>query len=193
MKENPELGYANVTTGVLYRVTKGWNQKTGVTPDIELPFYPWSADAERERNYSNALTPDSISKKMVFTPAPPLPLERLRQTSSDRIAHNEVFTGYLKLMEEYLVLIQKDSIPNFDLSAELQLHNEWSAWKKRHVEFLSALPLNFRPEANVFDNEIYKANPVLKEYHERFLSGLKEDIGLMEAINILQDFITQPK
>lgn len=191
MHENPDFGYANITTGLLYRVTRQWNQKKGVVPDVVLPFTTGLEEVVLERNYDNAILPDSLAKKIIFTPGPPLPVAALQSSSSRRLKEMPVFNRYRQLLDMYRALETADSLQYLDLSAELKVRNQWQQLTEQLDTYLDSLPLNFQPQANVFDSEIYKANNVLSQYHERFLAGLKTDIELVEAVNIMNELIEQ--
>jgi len=189
LKEDPNAGYANITTAMLYRVTRAWNQKTGVTPDLVLPFATGTEEPEIERTYFNALTADSIAKKMPFTPGPKLPIDRLKSASAERLATDEQLTRYLSLLQVLRALEQKDSIVSPDLQTQLEMRNQWLDLTEEIETFAKTLNPGFVPQSNAFDSAVYESNAVLRQYNERFLESLKTDIELIEAVNIMEDLI----
>jgi carboxyl-terminal processing protease len=189
MQEDPEAGYANITTALLYRVTRAWNQKNGVTPDLVLPFASDAGELELERTYVNALVPDSITKKMPFTPGAQLPVDALKRASAERLATQEQFIRYTALLQAIEILRQKDSIVSPDLQTRLDLHNQWLDLAEQIEAFEETLNAGFTPQSNAFDNVVYESNPVLRQYNERFLEALKADIELIEAVHIMNDLI----
>ena len=193
MEENPDFGYANITTGILYRVTRDWNQRKGVTPDVPLNLTPESESQEREVDYENVLIPDSITKKMTFTPSSKLPIDLLKSSSVNRLNNVELFSTYNQLLNDYKQLEKTDEIVSFDLSTELASRNKWLSLYKQLDDYVDTMALNFEPKANVFDREIYAANPILQQYNVHFLERLTEDIELIETVNIMTDLINNWK
>jgi len=193
MQENSDFGYANITNGVLYRVTRSWNQKNGVTPDIMLPFRLETGESIREETYENALIPDSITKKMTFTPNADLPVDQLKTASENRIQNTESLKTYVALLNEYQTLFNKDTLLTFDLATQLKQRNEWQQLTKKLETFRDSLTVGFEPKANLFDTEIYQANDLLRQYNEKFLERLVTDIELMETVHIMNDLIKSKK
>jgi hypothetical protein len=93
------------------------------------------------------------------------------------------------LLNAFEGLAQKDSIIAFDLAARLAMRNQWSDLAEEIKAFEKTLKPGFTPQTNAFDEAVYKSNPVLQQYHERFLEGLKTDVELIEAVNIMNDLI----
>lgn len=193
MQENSDFGYANITNGVLYRVTRKWNQKNGVTPDITLPFRMEIGESEREETYENALVPDSISKKITFTPNAALPVSQLKTASENRIQTMESLKTYTALMAEYETLYKNDTILSFDLATQLKQRNAWNNLSKKSEAFHDDLNVGFEPKANLFDAEIYQANALMRQYNDKFLERLSTDIELMETVHIMNDLINTKK
>ncbi|MDH4472920.1 MAG: carboxy terminal-processing peptidase [Fluviicola sp.] len=193
MEENSDFGYANITGGVLYRVTRNWNQKNGVVPDITLPFRLETGESIREETYENALIPDSITKKMTFTPNAALPVNQLKTASENRVQTSEPLKNYVALLSEYQAMFEKDTILSFDLAAQLKQRNAWQLLTKKLEDFQDSLSVGFEPKANLFDAEIYQANDLMRQYNDKFLERLNTDIELMETVNIMNDLIKSKK
>lgn len=193
MQENSDFGYANITGGVLYRVTRSWNQKNGVIPDITLPFRIETGESIREETYENALVPDSITKKMTFTPNAALPVNLLKTASENRVQNTTSFVTYVALINEYETMYEKDTVLVLDLTAQLKQRNEWQQLTDRLETFQDSLTAGFEPKANLFDAEIYRANDLLRQYNDKFLERLSTDIELMETVNIMNDLIKSKK
>ena len=83
-------GYTTITTLKIYRVTGKTAQKRGVTPDIMLPDL-YDFIEFREENLEDALTSDSISRKIYYTPLGLLPVCELKEKSQVRIAKKTLF------------------------------------------------------------------------------------------------------
>jgi len=193
MEENPDFGYANITSGMLYRVTRGWNQRLGVTPDVFLDLTPGAGSHEREADYENVLIPDSIAKKMTFSPSPKLPVDLLKSASEKRLSSTALFSNYRDLLDNYKRLEKEDGVMTFDLTTALSLRNNWMLLLTQLDDYLAKMELNFEPKPNLFDGEIYAVNTILQQYNTRFLERLTTDIELIETVNIMTDLINNWK
>jgi carboxyl-terminal processing protease len=189
VEEDPTLGYANITTNILYRVTRSWNQINGVVPDITLPFALNSTKHESERAYPNALIPDSIHKKMPFIPSPKLPVTKIAELSKQRISSEKLFSEYIQFKEQFEAKQLNDTLYHYDLYKELGKRNEWQTLNKAFKKYKDELTLNFTPSSNTYDAEIYATNEVLKMYHDKFMKQINRDIELAETIEIMNDLI----
>jgi carboxyl-terminal processing protease len=69
--------FVKITGGEIFRLDDSSYQGRGVQPDILLRR-DGSQNARKESSYPNSLVPGTCTKKVAWTPYPPLPLEHLR-------------------------------------------------------------------------------------------------------------------
>lgn len=186
-------GYANITNGQLYRVTGDWNQVKGVTPDVTLPFRFERSSERRERALPNVLVPDSLSKKMTFTPAAELPLEQLRQASALRTDSEEQLKSYKALVGEFGQLYLKDTLLSFSPEDQWAINRKWEQLREQLEASEKQLDAGYSAVSNQFDAEMYRSADWLMEYHRRFLEELQQDVELIETVHILNDLIESKK
>ncbi len=183
-EEFEAFGYAKITEIGLYRVSLETNQIQGVVPDVLLPKTK-EQDFFRERDYSGAITLDSISKKMYFTPKPPLQSEILRSKSATRIANNVQLKEWETLRREAETLIENFDPYKDDINAWISFETKWKELGTRNSALMENLQMAFEPSTVAYDSEVYDMDVVLKKYNERFLDRLKSDIDLSETYEII--------
>ena len=112
-----------------------WNQKNGVTPGYYPAVSHWKSENRNgEETYENALVPDSISKKMTFTPNAALPVSQLKTASENRIqtmrsALKNLYSSDQPNMKRCLTRTIRSS--PFDLATQLKQRNEWQNLSKK--------------------------------------------------------------
>jgi carboxyl-terminal processing protease len=189
LQENPDYGYANITEGFLYRVNGKSNQAIGVRPDILLGMSAFDSIEERERNYENALIPNPIDKKIVYTPSVnPLPVDALTAFAVKQRSSG-IYADYYKMVDSLAGSYNENQTIPLDLPA---YWNE-ALQSKDSKEQFKALKNNtnwtYEIRSNSFDKTVYAKNPVLQKYFEDFASRLKADIELFEAVGIMNEWL----
>ncbi len=189
LHEDASLGYANITLGQLYRITGKWNQLLGVQPDVLWPLKMNDSNSEQERDYQNVLIPDSISKKINFTPAKKLNLELFRSSSSDRLKSDSAFVAYSALIAEFNRLAEAETPTDLSLDNLLIRRNTWMNLIGKLETFEKQLICNFTPSTNHFDRDLIASDEILGMYNRQFLESLQKDVELMEGVNVMMDII----
>ncbi len=182
------LGYLKVTTSKYYRITKSTQQKGGIQPDIELPDV-YDIYDYREVSYKNALSKDSVEKKVYYTAASGFPLEKLRQASKSRLEASS-FGNALVLTIDSLKT-EMNAPDYFDLNIDNykrsnQLLNQTI---DSLFSYLEQSTDAFEVKNNQYDLRIMEMNAYRSELNETYLKRLKEDIYLDEAYRVLTDYI----
>jgi len=183
--------FIKVTTSKLYRINGSTFQKTGITPDIALPCH--LEFGYREADSENAMSNDSISKKVTFTPLPPYPTKELEQLSKTRINHNKNFQE---------LIVYNDSL-NFFLKNTYTIGlNPTSFYKNEYHFYTMFQKLDsvvyqttelYTSDYPTFDKQIIELNPYKKELNEQMQKKTQNDIYIQECFQILVDFINFKK
>ncbi len=184
-------GYTTITTLKIYRVTGKTAQKRGVTPDVVLPDL-YDFIEFREENLEDALSSDSISRKIYYTPLGLLPVCELKEKSEVRISKNPAFQTTIQCSKALGGLATKlDSVSL-----------NWSAYKKlitdegtqfKLLKEITEKPTNaFKVSNHVFDKQRIERDEYIRQVNEVWAKNLVRDISLEEAFFIICDYITGP-
>jgi len=189
MDPNSELGTLKLTLQKFYRISGGSTQLRGVASDIVLPdLYEYSKI--REKDNPDALPWDEI-QKAEYTPWKyAYDLNVIRGMSNERLKNNSSF-NLIRADAEWL---SKENDKVFPLNlAKYREEQKQIKSTIRQIETLSKLSgsseLNVAAlpqDAHKYDND--------KDKETRFQAWLKDkrgDIYLGEAVNVLDDMITQ--
>lgn len=168
-KGNPPA-FLSVTTGAIYGV-KGWSsQCRGVIPEIALPDI-LQKTLFGESTEKTALRLDTIKKKIYYFPSDPLPIEKLKNSSSERI---KISSQFQYVQKKQLML------PNFNSRYPIPLKVE------EYVKFMECF--KEIKDAVSLKKTIYSANPPQYEKDSKKLS--KEDIDeVIKTSNDIQNNI----
>lgn len=186
------LGYIKITTEGFYRVTNATHQKKGVSPDINLlePYY--YADY-KESSEPYALSNDSITKKVIYTPLAALPIKELRGKSNNRLANNINFKRLNKINDSLRLLSNKEIAiiltPQFFKKNEKITQTLLEDMEKNLYDSASSyIAIN-----NVYDKKVIDFDEFTKEINQRSLSTIQKDIYIEEVYFILKDLINLDK
>ena len=184
-------GYTTITTLKIYRVTGKTAQKRGVTPDIMLPDL-YDFIEFREENLEDALTSDSISRKIYYTPLGLLPVCELKERSQVRIAKNNAFQTTIQCSKALGGLATKlDSVSLNWADYRKMITEEGKQFKS--LKEITENPTNaFKVNNHVFDQERMKRDEYIRQVNEVWAKNLVRDISLEEAFFIICDYITGP-
>jgi carboxyl-terminal processing protease len=189
MEANSELGTLKLTLQKFYRISGGSTQLRGVASDIVLPdLYEFSKI--REKDNPDALPWDEI-QKADYTPWKyAYDLNVIKGMSNERMKNNSAF-NLIRADAEWL---SKENDKVFPLS--LQKYREEQKQIKSTIKQIDALSkLTGGSELNVtaLPQDVHKYDND-KDKGTRFQAWLKDkrnDIYLGEAVNVLDDMITQ--
>jgi len=180
--------FIKITTAKFYRLNCYTHQGDGVSPDIEFPSLAgYSNYKENKEKYY--LLPDSVTKKLVFSPKPAIPLETLRTQSKTRIAASAEF--------KKLILISDTLATIFNLGQKVPLRfNDFKKYKSEmdsvYSRYENASHLkngNIYCVNNSFDKDLYEVNPQVKEFNSKIRKSIQEDLFINESFEIFKDLI----
>lgn len=191
VEEDPNLAYANITMGKLYRITGKWNQGIGTQPDVLWKLNLANDYTESERDYRNVIAFDSLPKKMKFQPLPKLKSGILNTASQKRIQTDSLFVKYANLTAKFNQLLEKSESGEISLNSELKLRNEWMKLVQDSKKIRIETPCNFKSSNNQFDLTLFKTDEILNRYNQLFLKKLEQDIQLREGVNVMLDLINE--
>lgn len=183
-----KYGFVKVTNSKFYRVNKKTHQKLGVQPDVMIKdvfeLYDYS-----ESNHSNALSNDSVVKKLYFTPGPAFQSQGLTAGSKSRLSIHEQFQHLMTVL---------DSIENSSFGeGVVSLHIE--RYQERDRAFNQLLGNLFEEDSyqtsafqainNQFDQKIIQLNEYRRKLNEEYLKNVQSDLYIEESYFILSDLI----
>jgi len=187
MDPNSELGTVKLTLQKFYRISGGSTQLRGVSSDIVLPDI-FEFSKIREKDNPDALPWDEI-QKADYTPWKyAYDLNIIKRMSDTRLKNNSAF-NLIRTDAEWL---NKENDKVFPLNLD-KYRDEQKQIKTtiKQIETLSKLPVEMNvtglpQDANKYDND--------KDKGARFQQWLKDkrtDIYLGEAVNVVDDMVTQ--
>jgi len=186
---NSELGTLKLTLQKFYRISGGSTQLRGVASDIVLPdLYEYSKI--REKDNPDALPWDEIAKAEYTPWKYAYDLTVIKGMSNDRLKNNQAF-NLIKSDAEWLSQ-ENDKVFPLNLQKYRDEQKQIKATIKQ-IESLSKLTdanqlkVQGLPEdAHKYDGDKDKA-----DRFQQWLKDKKTDIYLGEAVNVLDDMITQ--
>lgn len=178
--------FVKVTGEKFYRVNGGTTQWTGVEPDIALPDI-YSSDSYKEKSQKSALKPDR-SKTGTYSALPALPVAALKSKSDERCSASQYFTAvnqYIRLADSN----EKERLIPLNMAVYQQQYRE----AKKLYKLLSEDMLADAEQSSVRNNSFDKERFALlsnynKGLNEAYLSNIKKDPVIREAMNIMQDW-----
>ncbi|MGZ3921800.1 MAG: carboxy terminal-processing peptidase, partial [Bacteroidia bacterium] len=192
LTREPTSDFIKITNSKFYRLNCTTHQGNGVTPDVELPALPaYSIYKENKEKFH--LASDTIVKKVVYTPNPPVNLNSIKEKSSQRVKASDDFKRFC---------LSADSVSML-LSATQKVALKYPDYKKYKSQ-TNTLFTSFENAAkskdpaidcvnNTFDKQLSEVNEITKEFNDRILESIKKDIFIAETFNIINDLIRQKK
>jgi len=190
--ERKNLGYAKITVEKFYNLRNGTHQKKGIQPDVHLPD-PFYFNEYRESSLPEALSSDSIVKKVFYHPLPPLPLELLASQSNARQKASRGFNRFRQL---------NDSLRDLRKIESKVILKPENFKKEEKKSFLLAEAMDklqsdsssiYRANNNAFEEQILAMDPYSKETNLLLLKNIQKDIFIEESYNVLLDLIRLKK
>lgn len=180
---------AKITSHKYYRLTGKSHQFVGVEPDIPLPD-PWSRFVEGEGAMPWALQPDTVVKKVYYTPAQQPRLGALKSNSAARCAANADFKRMDQLSAQYKGLLEAKQQLTLDGQA-------WFAWEEKARSLLAELEKfkDHHPEGGYsvrvsqWDAAVLKVDEFTRSLREEQMQDLKKDLQLAECMHIIEDYL----
>jgi carboxyl-terminal processing protease len=180
-------GFVKVTTGKIYRITGKSHQKTGITPDVQLPEYMESG--QHESDAKNALKSDSILKKVYFNSLPPLPIAQIAAQSKIRVKNNHGFKQIQKFNDSIGTSMHKrEKIP---LRWDYFRDSEWKLYQaaKELDSIVKKKPQAYKVINNKYDKQVIDLDSYKSETNSILIKNVENDIYIEESYRILNDLI----
>ena len=190
--EREQFGYVKVTIEKFYNLQNSTHQMAGVKPDIVFPEL-LNLNPYKESTLPYALSKDSVVRKVIFHPLPPLPVTELAAQSKERMNKGKMFIRLnqindslsLLMKEESVLVLQPDPIRKSEKkSVQLQ-----TSENKLVIDSVSA----FRVKNNLYETSLLKMDEQSREINDAVLKSLREDIFIDETGHILIDLIKANK
>ncbi|MBC8035275.1 MAG: carboxy terminal-processing peptidase, partial [Chitinophagaceae bacterium] len=184
---NSELGTIKLTLQKFYRINGGSTQLKGVSSDIVLPdFYEYAK--LREKDDPDALPWDEIQRADYNLWKSGFDLSSIQNTSSLRVNNNEAFK-LIKTNTEWLAK-QNDKVYSLKLEKYREEKKAIIATNKQ-LETLNKLPKELNVANLVGETNRYAADTAKAERFKAWMKNLRNDIYLNEAVNVVNDMVTQ--
>ena len=181
-------GYLKLTVGKIFRVYGKSYQREGIIPDVYLPEVYYGLKF-RETSYDNALTTDSINKKVIFNPLPFLPVKAIADKSKERIAKDEKFVEIKHLNDSLKKAYKKNYVYYTDTTSFLKYEKINNHLLKKIEALDSIKTANYNVVNNSTDNELYKMDLYKKDINDELLNRVGDDIYIDESYKIMIDLI----
>lgn len=182
--------YIKITNGKFYRVNCSTHQGVGVVPDITLPPTPGYSIYKESKEFFY-LPPDSIVKKVIYVPNPPIEVASLKSLSETRIIASADFKQYKQI---------SDSVNRFVYSAN-RIPLTVKSYKKSKDEtdklfyaFESAVKAKqniIYCRNNTFDKKLNEVNETVMEFNKKVVQSIQQDLFINESFLIFKDLINQ--
>ena len=188
-----DLGTLKLTLQKFYRISGGSTQLRGVASDIVLPdIYPdiYEYSKIREKDNPDALPWDEIAKADYTPWKYAYDLKTLEGLSADRMKSNNSFSQ-IRHDEEWLSSIQ-DKVYPLSLTKYRDEQKQLKSTVKQ-IETLSKLPAGSELNVAALPQDLHKYDDD-KNKADRFQQWLKDrkaDVWLGEAINVVDDMISE--
>jgi carboxyl-terminal processing protease len=188
-----DLGTLKLTLQKFYRISGGSTQLKGVASDIVLPdIYPdiYEYSKIREKDNPDALPWDEIAKADYTPWKYAYDLKTLEGLSADRMKTNNSFSQ-IRHDEEWLSSIQ-DKVYPLSLAKYRDEQKQLKSTVKQ-IETLSKLPAGSELNVAALPQDLHKYDED-KNKADRFQQWLKDrkaDVWLGEAVNVVDDMISE--
>ncbi|WP_299679339.1 carboxy terminal-processing peptidase [uncultured Dokdonia sp.] len=187
-EEDENSDFTKLTSEVFYRATGKSHQAQGVIPDITLPsIYTDIASSEASEKYP--LPNDDVTVKLKARPLPRIDKERLSQNSLARIQANTTFTSITESNKKLVTMLNEDDhIPvTFSKVKEYLAYRDtlWNSFREATSQENAMLTI----ENTVTTTEINGYDATAKKANEQLLTDMSTDPYIIEASNILKDYL----
>jgi carboxyl-terminal processing protease len=183
-----DMGYLKITTEGFYRVTDATHQRKGVSADVNL-LEPYFYDDYKESAMPYALFNDSISKKVVYSPLPPLPIAELKKKSEERIGANEKFRKLAAINDSLKVVSAKETSLPLNPASFKKFQQNDTRVQDEMEKYLYDSSKVYQVQNHLYDKKVINFDEFTKEINERSLKTISEDIYIEEAYSVLKDLI----
>lgn len=186
LTSNSDLGTIKVTLQKFYRINGGSTQLKGVASDIVLPDV-YEYVKLREKDDPDALPWDEI-QKVEFNPwKAPYDLKSVEEASASRVKGNNAF-NQIKSSTEWLAK-QNDKVYSLKMD-KFMAEKKAITSNYKQLENLSKLSKELSVTPLTGEENKFAADKDKDERFKNWMKGLRNDIYLDEAVNVLGDMAT---
>ncbi|MBS1599790.1 MAG: carboxy terminal-processing peptidase [Bacteroidetes bacterium] len=184
---NSALGTVKLTLQKYYRINGGSTQLRGVASDIVLPDL-YEHYKIREKDQPDALPWDEIPKADYNTWKYAYDINGIKNSSNERLKSNTAFTG----IETDAVWLDKQNDKSYSLKFDKYKEEQKQIRATvKHIESLSKLQTAMNIETLPQDANKYGTDKEKAERNKQWVESRKTDIYLKEAVNVMDDMISQ--
>ncbi|MDG2371023.1 MAG: carboxy terminal-processing peptidase [Flavobacteriaceae bacterium] len=179
-----DLGALKITTDKFYRINGGSTQLEGVKSDVVFPSRYNSIEIG-EKDQSNPLEWDRISPANYSSWTRNIQYNYIISKSKDRIENNPLIKLILE-QGEWIKFKQNDFDYHLDYLSYMSERDKDESYSKRFEilkDFNSGLFIKWLPDP--FD--VIGSEEDFRDRRDRWVKGLKKDMYIEEAVNILTD------
>jgi carboxyl-terminal processing protease len=188
MSSNSDLGSLKLTLQKFYRISGGSTQLKGVVPDVIIPDY-YEYLKLRERDNTNALPWDEISKAQYKPWQSGYDLQIIKNLSASRVASDSVF----RLIKQETDLLAKQNDKEYPLQLD-QFKKEQRSSRNAIKEIEKLVKMDKSMQASFLKQDEPRYQSVDKDKTERYkqwLSGISKDVYVDQAIKVVNDIVNQ--
>jgi carboxyl-terminal processing protease len=184
---NSDLGTVKLTLQKFYRIDGGSTQLKGVSSDIVLPDNLEYLKV-REKDDSDALPWDEISKASYNTWTPGYDLKTIEQLSNERLANNEAF----KTIKESSEWLAEQNDKQYSLQFDKYRQEQKTIRDTyKQIETLSKLKDELNVSALPGETDKWASDKNKQERFNQWIKNLRSDIYLDQAMKVMNDMINQ--
>lgn len=180
--------FLKMTIEKFYRITGKTNQEVGITPDVTIPLL-FDKQLPREKDNRNVLANDSISVKLKYE------IEKnnyaqIIERSRNRIRENTAIKAITELNSKINALYDNDFAPialQFNTVFD-EVNKVNTLWKE--IAALTEKEFPIEVSNSTLNNE-YQNDEYLKSASIERIKAIKQNIHIVEALNIFSDLKNQ--
>ena len=188
---NDKMDFVKITNARFYRLNCSTHQGIGVTPHIPFPSSMSAMKEYKENSSSFYLPPDSVVKKITYTPKSAFDYASVKDKSLSRQNASVDFKTFKLYSDSISNFIVKPSKIALNRKAYGNYKNRVNRLTDKFEEANTAKNNSIISRNNTFDKKLYEVNPGIQEFNKRVLQSIQKDLFINESFLILNDLINQ--
>jgi carboxyl-terminal processing protease len=181
--------FAKMTVFRIFRPSGRALQTRGVVPDVVLPsMFDNLEIGERFEDFP--LSADTLTRTLLVTPLPNLPIQKLAQKSAERIKNQAAFAS---IKQVAMALEKAEKNKNQAISLDWNVFQQQFSQERNETDrLMKAIDLtktNFTASPTQLEKQRESVDTYRKELNEQLFETLKKDAYIDEALNILLDWL----
>jgi carboxyl-terminal processing protease len=188
VRTKTNMDFIQLTTNLYYHLSGDTHQLCGVSPDVPLPGYLENVIIT-EKNFSYALVPDKIEKKVNYRKAGEIPVALLAGKSAQRVARDSNFQKIKDLDRRLQNYFAKTIELPLDFEGFIKGMKEKFKLLEEFDETIRRVSALYTVENSEYNLEIIQMNPFQKEMNDEQVKYITEDIYIQETYRIMEDLI----